>query len=226
MRSTPDDALDLSAERSRLGQVTTRHAPLLTQPPPSDPRIKYHHQDCRWPQLLLAPTANNYLVFCTVLSRAQKMVDSVRKFRPPAWHEGSAMTVLHSLRRLLLHHPLTKSYIEDALPGSARTTKLNTVRNRHSSEIYPPQLQKQQQSRRKSKKRIRFQDTCKVLLAGGSEKQVPVNFVGRNNRPTKFRKINPTMKMPDEFATPYLDIFSKKVKSTPRTTLLTSHDAA
>lgn len=45
------------------------------------------------------------------------------------------MSVLILFQRLFLHHPLTKSHIEDNEPGCAKVTRCNTVKNKYTGGI-------------------------------------------------------------------------------------------
>lgn len=142
--------------------------------------------------------------------------------------------ILPRLQRLLWHHPLTKSHIEDALPGTARETRGNTAKNRRlraekllcpsppasspgsSAELTPPASPGASKvdspadsllsgSDGAPPKRVNFCPAANVIGVG----DVKVNFASRRRRPTA----GVVHVVVDPAATPFLDsLQSRSVK--------------
>lgn len=130
---------------------------------------------------------------------------------PARLHENGTMAVLSSLERFLLHHPLTKSHIEEAFPGCARATRDNTALNRRvesASTVAAAHVRAQADARAKRprapSKSVAFTLTGTVI---GDGRAVPIKFAAR-------QRVH-RAPVPDPTDTPFLDSLSWR-RAAPR----------
>ncbi len=150
------------------------------------------------------------------------------------------MAVMLMLQRIFLHHPLTKSHIEDNEPGCAKVTRVNTEKNKrpapaaevrgpndtvsHIEQKFPGNARLTHQNT--AHNRVAFQTftpslRMKTIVKKRSARTVAFQDKGTvieegvevaiNFEPRKKRPVSRSFMMMDPNATPFLDRFKKNM---------------
>lgn len=141
------------------------------------------------------------------------------------------MAVLASLQRLFLHHPLTKSHIEDAEPGCNKVTRENTEKNlakltqeNTAHNLYamaaasadnhtwgPPSPRFAIKRKQRIIRNVSFSETC-TFICDGTVAQTKFDEEEEMKKGRRLWTTSPALHHPDPSDTPFLDRFTRKSK--------------